>query len=580
MNITLKNNHKSLKDGISFTLPKFTVLTGKNGSGKSHLLEAIETNGAEVKDDQGAVLKNIKYIPFNGLNPKIKESVTSDDVKNKWHSDWSILSRELNNYRHQSSFQAFISRKTGKAKKLLQHWYDKANGDVDKLTEAFFYENYDVSSDDVFTSQIGEIFKLYQNRLDENLVLIHHKKGLSNSDFENKYGRCPWDVINEMMSIAHLPYKINSPEPAQRDVTFKLLLRNEEKNLDINVNDLSTGEKVLMSLALSIYSTEELNARPDILLIDEPDAALHPEFSNYLISALKESIVDRSHVNVVITTHSPTTVALAPEDSIYVMNKEKGLPEKTTKERAVGILTNDLDNVRVHFDDRRQVFVESNYDVRYYSKIYELLKTNNIDLRRTPIFLPARSGEGSNCEDVKSMVNSMRKAGNDLVFGIIDYDNKNEGNEYVLVAGNGKRYSIENYILDPLYIALLLIREHIEVDKTSIIDSFSFTKIRDLDFEQKQSLIDYVTKSLGFTSENLKECEVINGEKYMIPQDYLTKKGHELENMILEKWEKLKGICAKGRGDAVLKTYILDNVIAEYPEYISKDILDSLLKIE
>ena len=41
MRINLVKEYKSLPVGLEFDLPDFCILTGRNGSGKSHLLEAI-----------------------------------------------------------------------------------------------------------------------------------------------------------------------------------------------------------------------------------------------------------------------------------------------------------------------------------------------------------------------------------------------------------------------------------------------------------------------------------------------------------------------------------------------------------
>jgi len=70
--ITIKiiKKYKSI-DVCEFELPNFSVLTGLNGSGKTHLLEAISNNEfGEVYID-GNKISNIRYIPFNGLNSKI-----------------------------------------------------------------------------------------------------------------------------------------------------------------------------------------------------------------------------------------------------------------------------------------------------------------------------------------------------------------------------------------------------------------------------------------------------------------------------------------------------------------------------
>lgn len=71
MKIQIRNNFKSIPAGIEFEIPSFTVLTGENGSGKTHLFEAIKdnNNGYVVIDNKQ--LKQINYIGFGALNPAI-----------------------------------------------------------------------------------------------------------------------------------------------------------------------------------------------------------------------------------------------------------------------------------------------------------------------------------------------------------------------------------------------------------------------------------------------------------------------------------------------------------------------------
>ena len=450
---------------------------------------------------------------------------------------------------------------------------------MEKLTENLFYENYEISREDLFTSQIGTIFKLYQTRLDENKMneVSNREEGtslpvLSKEQFEQKYGRKPWSVINEMMRTAHLPYEVEAPIRFRPSINYHLQLIDKSRDLRIQVNDLSTGEKVLMSLALSIYSTEEQAARPDVLLIDEPDAPLHPEFSNYLIQAVKESIVDKSGVKVIITTHSPTTVAMAPEESIYQMDKEQGKPVKVTKQQAINLLTKDLDNMRVSIEERRQVFVESKYDVGFYNRLYKCLSANNV-FTTVPFFLAAKSGEGSNCQDVKDIVNALRQHGNDLVYGVIDYDGQNHGNQYVCVVGGGKRYAIDNYIFDPIYLAFLLIRERVVTSEDmGVGKSVTFTQLHTLTHNELQTMIDYVASSLGFNDANKTSYNVLaEPDSYEVASEWFTIQGHDLEDKITQKWGKLYGI-KHGHGDDYLKNYVLDNVIVEFPQFIAQEV--------
>lgn len=583
MHIKVREEHKSIRSGVEFDLPNFTVLTGKNGSGKSHLLETISTNGlSEIMDGQD-VMRIIKYIKFNDLNPQFQEEISEDDVKNSWRNTWNQLNQYLHSYRrnprgYNNSFQRLIQQYDPKTQKFIQYWYELAGNDVEKLTEELFYDNYEISREDLFASQIGTIFKLYQTRLDENKMneVSNKEEGtslpvLSNEQFEQKYGRKPWDVINEMMRTAHLPYEVEAPARFRPSINYHLQLIDRQRNIKIQVNDLSTGEKVLMSLALSIYSTEEKAARPDVLLIDEPDAPLHPEYSNYLIQAIKESIVDKSGVRVIITTHSPTTVAMSPEESIYQMNRDLSRPVKVTKQQAINLLTKDLDNMRVSIEERRQVFVESKYDVGFYNRLYKCLSANNV-FTTVPFFLAAKSGDGSNCQDVKDIANALRQHGNDLVYGVIDYDGHNQGNQYVCVVGGGKRYAIDNYIFDPIYVAFLLIREHVVTSEhMGIGRNLTFTQLHTLTHYELQIMIDYVASLLGFDNNNKTSYDVLKSDTFEVSSEWFTIQGHDLEEKITQKWGMLYGI-KHGHGDDYLKNYVLDNVIVEFPQFIAQEV--------
>ena len=60
-----------------------------------------------------------------------------------------------------------------------------------------------------------------------------------------------------MLFWAGLTYQVNHPEGTNKELDFKLHLKDVNTGTEIQVNDLSTGEKVLMSLALSIYNVVE-----------------------------------------------------------------------------------------------------------------------------------------------------------------------------------------------------------------------------------------------------------------------------------------------------------------------------------
>ena len=595
MEIRILKQHKSINP-IVFELPNFCVLTGKNGSGKSHLLQAIADKAYstifETNEDHEDELTIVKYIPFNGLNPNVQANcqylILTNERKSEWNKIYSAIQQynqdiERNRRLGRDIF-FFLQRNDFPIRKILDKLIKKY-GSIDAITEDRFNALYDVSEmspSEIFSSQFASIFKLYHARLEDN----HYKafrnekyndkyEVLSDEEFIEIYGPKPWDLINFMLEKASLPYRVNNPEGEDRESDFHLVLSDPERGIIIDVNDLSTGEKVLMSLALAIYNTTEHNHKPQVLLLDEPDAPLQPEYSQVLLSAIYESIVEQAKVKVIITTHNPTTVALSPEDSLYKMDRDLGRPVKITKKEALNILTKDLDNLRISIDSRRQIFVENQNDVQYYERIVRHLPDFKVKFQ----FLPPHTRNGCNCDDVKNIVHTLRDFGNDSVYGLVDYDNTNQSDEFVYVVGEQRRYAIDNYVFDPVYVFFLLVRERIIRSEDLGIGNYSFTKLGLLSQEQIQQCIEYVSSELGLNTGTTLTYNTIGGKSFQISEEFFKIQGHELEEKIMNKWPQLNAVKRGKKDESILKVHVLDNIINEYPEYLSVDFIETFNRI-
>ena len=595
MEIKIHKQYKSINP-VVFNLPNFCVLTGKNGSGKSHLLQAMADKSYssifESHEDNENELTIIKYIPFNGLNPNVQSDCQFLDLtqtrKNEWNKIHSaILQYNQNieqNKRIGRTVFSFLPRNEFQIHSMLKKLIKRC-GSIDTINEDEFnalYEVSEMSSSEIFSSQFASIFKLYHTRLEDNQYKVYRNEKygdkyavLSDEQFVETYGPKPWDLINSMLEKASLSYRVNNPEGQDREADFHLILTDPERVININVNDLSTGEKVLMSLALAIYNTTEHNHKPHVLLLDEPDAPLHPEYSKVLLSAIYESIVINANVKVVITTHNPTTVALAQEDSLFKMDRDLGVPVKITKKQAINMLTKDLDNFRISTDPRRQVFVENQNDAQYYERIVRILPEFKVKFQ----FLSPHTRNGCNCDDVKRIVNTLREFGNDSVYGLVDYDNSNKSDEFVFVVGEQRRYAIDNYIFDPIFVFFLLVREGVVKTEDIGIGSYTFTKLGQLNNEQLQNVIDYITDELGFNKDKTENYHIIDGRTFIVANEYFKIQGHELEAKIMQKWPQLNAI-KKGKNDEwILKIHVLDKIINEYPEFVSADFVDTFNRI-
>lgn len=597
MRIKIKTKFKSLIAGKEVELPDFCVLTGKNGSGKSHFLESLtQQNYSTVFiNEQQISVDKIKYIAFNGLNPQINPNCTKDAINQIISNFWNFFMRlqrdanrqlQLPNEQKDSNMNNMWQNYGGDQK--LNEAYKIAANNLSKrlnknlclLNEDDVRQNIDVADltpKDTFSGEFATIFKSYYIAYDNNQYKTfqnkehgHNYKVYTDDDFFNSFGPKPWDFVNQILNAANLPYEVNSPEGTDRDTTFHFVLRDPDRNIEIQPADLSTGEKVLMSLAMAIYNSAEKNIKNKILLIDEPDAALHPQFSKFLLETIKTYIVNEAGVKVIITTHSPTTVAMADEESIYEMNREEKIPLKVSKARALSILCEGIPSLRVSIDKQRIVFVESNYDAENYHKIFDLVKQNHsYDIQ--PVFHAANPHNGSNCDDVRDLLDKLNTTPG--VYGIIDYDNNASSNDKIIVMGEGgeSRYTIENYILDPIFIGLLLLRDNLS-DNPIPVDC-KYIDFKNATDEQYQNLITWVYTELGYSNE-LVTYTTISGKNFKISKDWIEKPGHNIETDIRNKWLKLGQITRGNAGDNALKKAVIDKVISDYPEYLSKDFID------
>ncbi|HDZ0806549.1 TPA: hypothetical protein RRT88_004712 [Klebsiella pneumoniae] len=71
MKITIDSAYKSIPKGVTFDLPDFCVITGINGTGKSHLLEAIADEKISTVLDDGKPLKKFILLALVALRQQL-----------------------------------------------------------------------------------------------------------------------------------------------------------------------------------------------------------------------------------------------------------------------------------------------------------------------------------------------------------------------------------------------------------------------------------------------------------------------------------------------------------------------------
>ncbi len=593
MKLILNNTYKFLEP-FTLSLPKFVILTGLNGAGKTQLLQAIQSNRVGVQDENGNALNSKMYVTSQMLSPNESIVITKQQLDQDAQSTWELIKIYQNEKRSSGNIQL---------KRFFEHSPDyiktiemiakSANKNVDALTVddvfQFYPLNNGLKQTDIFHHNFSSLFKRYQDKQEDNEYrqFRNEVKGkssipfLSSEEFVKTYGEAPWDVVNRIIAEANLDYYINSPFDNHRDAPFELKLINNLNSAEIKFEDLSSGEKVLMSLALALYNSNFDIDFPKILLMDEPDASLHPSMTKQFLNVIENVFVKEKNLKVIMTTHSPSTVALAPEGALYQMNKLKPRPIKTTKDKAIKTLTEGIPSLSVSYENRRQVFVESKNDVYFYEKIYSKLRSileSEISLN---FISSGVEGSGSS-NQVKNIVNTLSRYGNKFIYGIIDWDKTNNGNNFVKVLGREKRYSIENYLFDPLILAAYLLREkHIKRSELKLEESDTFISFAKFESAKLQKITDLILQKLkNKFGDNLdsecQSCQLVNGSTINLPNWFLLNNGHDLESKVKMTFSPLNRFANEGK----LKREILDKIVDDIPEIISADLVDLLKDIQ
>ncbi|WP_322977131.1 ATP-binding protein [Acinetobacter pittii] len=612
MKYKLKSTFKSLEPFETEELLNFVILTGINGVGKTQILQALQNGHSNIVID-GILIPphKIKYIekllPVNDLSPLHTRDYNDYQP---YHEDNPLFLGYCNffefqnqNHRLPENFEElekFINSIYGninltikqfqKLKSFIEQFPERI---IDpKLFKESIPQGYHPTIHDIFSQNFSTIFYNYQKIEFENLFnefLKEYKKKdvsyLNQTDFIKKYGDAPWKVINAILDSIHMPYEFKVPpeDDYNRSLTYEPKFIKKDSGKEIKISDLSSGEKILISLAFALYNNDHVTQLPTVLLLDETDASLHPQMSKQYLYILKNIFVKDLGIKVIITTHSPSTVAFADESDIYVVENTPVPIRKCSKDEALSVLTAGVPSFSVNYENRKQVFVESHYDAEFYNEIYTLLRSY-LDPEISLSFISCGDIQKdknydaiTGCAQVKKVTQLMREAGNKSCYGLIDWDNCNKEDKGIFVNALNEQYSIENCLLNPLFIALLLILKEIHP-----FEIFS-TSLRTFD-PNNQSIIDHLTNKLldlmNFNDSDVLNINLANGRTTTVPKTYLHYQGHDLEDRILKVVPALNSLRKGNEPSKRVKLAIIQTVFRNYPELIPQCFIDVFRKIQ
>jgi ABC-type branched-subunit amino acid transport system ATPase component len=592
---------------IQFTTP-ITVLVGKNGAGKTRFFQSLKNNKTKAQIAEKQLDPNTEIIVLtqealtpqfetqhdaDSLNQRISSAVRSYQSRKQLFDQPYIFDPNLLP-RHEMEFKQLYP--------LVQLISKKTKKRPSELSEEDIKLHYtEVNINSLGSYNVAAIFNTYVKRIHDNEFNTwkNKEKGsdvpyYSNDEFERKFGPAPWIIINKILDGV-FDGKFHFPQPANlNSITYDHqtpLLQNNDQ--PITREDLSSGEKTLLWLALSLFNTQyhdkEILSAPKLLLLDEPDAYLHPKMVQKMFSFLSE-FNEHFGTRIILISHSPTTAALSPENSLFVVQPNK--IAAISKDAAISELLDGVTQISINPENRRQVYVESHYDQQIFQLIFDHLKQKSSildssisvtfvssggkvpeehlsskaksilgiqDDNKIREFIEAINGCG-NCDQVYGTVESLTSSGATGVRGIVDWDLKNSSTEFVQVCGENYAYAIENLILDPISIILQL---NINNCSKFPIEKFCGTNKPWAEWLDDKELLQvsmdtFLHKEMEINSEIKEKLCYLSGLTLMIDQEYLTMKGHDLEKKLLSQFPELRRVTNR---EGELKFKIVQNMI-------------------
>ena len=409
MQLELVSPFLSIKRLTAASLPPFAVLIGRNGVGKSQLLEAIRTRN--VSFDEEAVIGKYDIDTFRAPSSEGASwdgSVSASIAAQMYfHSSWpespvqiaSTVYKETTNKfgladdgNSRAQFAMHLKRTMDDSKvRILVSPLRGLSGDarIDDAVE--FYTDALAkrvisrlrvqktknkrqrpdNHDQVMTTLAIKLGGKLAHELDQAdfLRAAHHEgKTIANtlSDAFTRYKvdqyswahseseipsrgdvatlmqayrakhKPPWETLREILSYMRAEvgddlfnFEFSDPEHDQLNhathtqYSFRTKMTNRSMGDSYDLKTLSSGESILMCLCLIWFDQELGRGRPDLLLLDELDALLHPSMVSALVACLKRLFVANG-TRVVMATHCASTVATLDDDEIFRLTRRAG----------------------------------------------------------------------------------------------------------------------------------------------------------------------------------------------------------------------------------------------------------------
>lgn len=576
---------------------QINVITGKNGSGKTRLLDALSLgNIVAFINDEKIEIKEIQLINPSNITPTIgtesysepQELATINQIIRNYNQLRGKIKDQPNPYDFSEETNQFSPRQN------IRHISERSIYlQAIKTAKITGKKAEDLSEEDVRlhfethqakilgTQELSKIVNSYIQRKKKNDYYEYRNREkkqnvpfYSTEEFIEKFGDKPWVTFNNILNETfNGKLSINKPNEDSENYEYQAIILEGEN--EISTNDLSSGEKTLLWLAITLFNTQYFNgiltSPLKLLLLDEIDAFLHPKMVEKMFAVLN-SFNKQFQTRIILTTHSPTTVALSPTKAIGIIS-DKTI-DFVSKDLAISELLDGIVKLSINPENDRLVYVESHIDASIYQQLFNNLSAKNkicqeVHLNFLPAgpkisdnhirchaikhlkisdgseldaFIQAVNGDGNKTK-VIGIIESISDVNKGNIRGLVDWDLENNDKQYITTLAKNLAYTLENIILDPICISLhmhLHYKHKYPLDE--ILKKYNIEWHETPESEQAmQDITDYfIEKIIGHKNNKDTHISYSNGIKIETDTRYLIPNGHNVEKEIFNKIPELK----------------------------------------
>lgn len=434
ISLKLTTRYKSLQEGFEWNdIPPFAVITGVNGVGKTQLLEVIRGRSDKL-DNRGMIPQIVREVTssqgqenlifsdntsqmrlsLNGLieyvNRRDQRLLSIRDLERQIYN-WNA---PINNWRQQLLQVTDRVQRLQLENDIMNHEnqiralqdrilniniyaYDeelrtigkKLGKNIEELSEDDIRQN---ASDDFGTlTTVDELTQYIANENQRYMKRVTYLAETGQREEEIKLVKQerPYQTINRLFRQYGFDYfDMLNPFPIDRKLNGDIRFQGKGNEV-VDYESLSSGEQAIVKFVIWSYGQDFRGNRLNTMVLDEPDAHLHPSMCKMMVEIFSEMSAKKENggggIRIIITTHSPSTVAFTPEGSLFVMQREtdnKRVVRPTTSEKAVEILSDGIFTFSRAMSSFTQlsssakqhlVFVEGKTDVRHFTKAMQVL---------------------------------------------------------------------------------------------------------------------------------------------------------------------------------------------------------------